>query len=157
MAAPAIAPVDRMVHFKGPINYKRQSVAVPGTKRPGQSGTRMVSDCPRVSLTSTGMKAHYQNEYFGLVTPQTPNSLRTLTEVFDIGLALSRDRKFLGYRPKVSINPDQYAASYSWETYGQIDIRRRAVGSALKALFNSGALGGGETNTVGTWSQNRPG
>jgi hypothetical protein len=77
--------------------------------------------------------------------------------VFDTGLALSKDRNFLGYRPKLSANPVKYAGHYIWQTYAEVDVRRRAVGSALTSLFQQGVLGGGEMETVGLWSQNRPG
>lgn len=77
--------------------------------------------------------------------------------MFDTGLALSKDRNFLGYRPKLSTNPVKYADHYVWQTYTEVDARRRAVGSALASLFQQGVLGGGEMETVGLWSQNRPG
>lgn len=70
---------------------------------------------------------------------------------------MGKDRKFLGYRPKISVNPLKFANHYVWETYGDVDLRRRHVGSALTALFKSGELGGGEYETVGIWSANRPG
>jgi hypothetical protein len=103
------------------------------------------------------LSAHYRNAHFGQVNLDTPRCLNTLTEVFENGLAISRDLKYLGHRPKLSTNPDKFAPYYVWETYAQIDVRRRAVGSALTKLFDSGEIGGGEFKTVGTWSPNRPG
>jgi long-chain acyl-CoA synthetase len=87
----------------------------------------------------------------------TPNVFTTLTQVFDHALKLSSDRKFLGHRPKVSDEPLKFANHYVWETYGQVDARRRAVGSAIHRMFQNGELGGGDYDTVGIWSQNRPG
>src|SRR5271154_623930 len=98
--------------------------------------------------------AHYRNARFSPLTFDTPNALKTLTQIFDNGLAISRSSRFLGHRPKVSKNPDQFAPYYLWETYEQIDVRRRAVGSALTALFKNGEIGGGDLQTVGIWSKN---
>jgi long-chain acyl-CoA synthetase len=44
-----------------------------------------------------------------------------------------------------------------WETYRQVDEHRRNIGSALHKLFSEGKVGGGDLDTVGIWSQNRPG
>ncbi|GLB35097.1 putative AMP-binding enzyme [Lyophyllum shimeji] len=117
--------------------YDKQSVQVPGTKRPGQT-------------------AHYRNGIWGLIGLHTPNAVKTLDEIFDSGLSGGRDRPFLGARPVVSTNPLKYADHYVWQTYGDVDIRRRHVGSALSSLFAKGEVGGGELNTVGIWSANRP-
>lgn len=106
--------------------------------------------------------AHYRNKeynqaYGDLLDLNTPNSFKTLMDVFDNGFAISRDFKFLGHRPKLSSNPDKFAPRYVWETYEQVDVRRCAVGSALTTLFESGQIGGGDFKAVGTWSPNRPG
>lgn len=82
--------------------------------------------------------------------------MQTLTELWDIGLAVGKDKKFLGHRPVVSTNPLVFGP-YVWQTYTQIAERRKHIGSALHALFAKGELGGGELETVGIWSQNRPG
>ena len=97
-----------------------------------------------------------QSGAFGLITAEAPNALTTLTEVFDNGLGLSRDKRFLGHRSVLSTKPLKYGP-YVWQTYAQVDIRRRNIGSALTQLFEKGELGGGELETVGLWSQNRPG
>lgn len=86
----------------------------------------------------------------------TPGALTTLTEIFDLGVHLAKDKDFLGYRPVISENPLKFGP-FVWATYGQIQERRNNVGSALWSLFQSGALGGGELETVGIWSANRPG
>ena len=94
---------------------------------------------------------------FGLVDRHTPHALTTLTQAFDIGFELSKDLSCLGHRPIVSKNPLKFADHYVWETYAQVDVRRRNVGSALHTWFSDGTLGGGELDTVGIWSPNRPG
>jgi long-chain acyl-CoA synthetase len=77
--------------------------------------------------------------------------------MFNLGLSHARDKPCLGHRPVVSTNPLKFADYYVWQTYAEVDVRRRAVGSALSAMFASGQLKGGDYNTVGLWSANRPG
>lgn len=127
----------RAIPWPESLPYDKQSVPVPGTKRPGQT-------------------AHYQNGIWGLTGLHTPNALKTLDEVFESGLSGGRDMPCLGSRPIVSTNPLKFANHYVWETYGDVDIRRRNIGSALASLFSKGELGGGEFETVGIWSANRP-
>ena len=86
-----------------------------------------------------------------------PNALKDLVDIFETGLAINPDANLLGYRPQVSANPLKFADHYVWDTYAQVDVKRRAVGSALHAWFKDGTLGGSELETVGIWSINRPG
>ncbi|KAG6832688.1 hypothetical protein H0H92_012260 [Tricholoma furcatifolium] len=131
---------SRAVPWPEKLPYDKQSVPVPGTKRPGQTGN---------SLKSTvGI--------WGLTSINTPGAMKTLVEIYESGLSAGRDQPFLGRRPVVSSSPLKFANHYVWETYGEVDIRRRNVGSALASLFNKGELGGGEFNAVGIWSANRP-
>lgn len=94
---------------------------------------------------------------FGYIDLNTPGALTTLPEVFDSGYALSKDLTFLGHRPVATKNPLKYADHYIWQTYAQVDERRRDLGSAIHALFENGTVGGGELPTVGLWCPNRPG
>lgn len=94
---------------------------------------------------------------FGLLTEETPNSLLTVDEIFLTGLKVGRNRAILGHRQILSRNPLRFATEYTWQTYGEVDERRRRIGSALHALFTRGEVGGGDYDTVGIWSQNRPG
>ncbi|KAF8654112.1 hypothetical protein AX16_003645 [Volvariella volvacea WC 439] len=126
-----------VIPFPNVIPYEKQAVEVPGTRRPGQTG-------------------HYRNAVFGLIDLNTPGVIKTVDEIFELGLSRGKNRPFLGYRKVVSKEPLKFAASYTWETYGQIDQRRRHIGSALTKLFRDGQLGGGEFDTIGIWSQNRP-
>ena len=84
--------------------------------------------------------AHYQNEHFGFIDWKTPGTFTSLTDVFEHALTIARDSRFLGHRPKLSNNPERFAPYYVWETYAQVDVRRRAVGSALFELFFRHAL-----------------
>ncbi|KAF9567606.1 acetyl-CoA synthetase-like protein [Agrocybe pediades] len=117
--------------------YDKQGVPVPGTKRLGQT-------------------AHYRNGIWGLIDENTPGILNTLDAIFLDGIKIGRDRPFLGRRNVISTNPLKFAPTYSWLTYGEVDTKRRYIGSALHSLFEKGILGGGEFNTVGIWSQNCP-
>ncbi|KAF7295328.1 Long chain acyl-CoA synthetase 7, peroxisomal [Mycena indigotica] len=126
---------DALLPLPAQLPYDKQSVPVAGTKRPGQS-------------------AHYVNGMWGLLDP-TKYSIKVLPDVFESGLSKGKDRAFLGYRPVVSKEPLKFGP-YQWHTYGQVDTRRRHIGSALVHLFKNGTLGGGDLETVGIWSLNRP-
>jgi long-chain acyl-CoA synthetase len=89
--------------------------------------------------------------------PETPGALTDISHIFNLGLSKSRDKPFLGRRPILSTQPLKFANHYVWETYADIDVRRRAVGSVLKNLFAAGTLKGAKYETVGIWSANRPG
>ncbi|KAJ4467458.1 long-chain-fatty-acid-CoA ligase [Lentinula edodes] len=129
---------DHIEGYPETIPFTKQGVEVPGTKKPGQTG-------------------HYRNGVWGLLTRNTPNALTTITEIYDSGMRVGKDAPFLGRRPLISTNPVKYAPYYEWQTWGQVDHRRRCVGSALSLLFKTGKLGGaGELETVGIWAMNRP-
>ena len=81
----------------------------------------------------------------------------TLDDIFDSGVKGGENRPFLGHRPILSTNPLKHANHFVWQSYGDVDIRRRHVGSALTSMFKDGTLGGGDYDTVGLWSMNRPG
>ncbi|KAG9104856.1 hypothetical protein FRC06_008086 [Ceratobasidium sp. 370] len=126
------------------IDYSRQGVEVPGTRKEGQTG-------------------HYRNglwpDLITLDTPQPhvkPKPIRTLVDIFDSGLYKSRNEPFTGVRPAL---PDGSLAKYfEWSTYAEIDVRRRRVGSALEVFRRNGELwnNGEKLQTVGLWSGNRP-
>ncbi|KAJ6547071.1 hypothetical protein B0H19DRAFT_955000 [Mycena capillaripes] len=127
---------DALLTFPAQIPYDKQGVPVPGTKRPGQT-------------------AHYINGMWGLLDP-AKYSIQTLPDIFLSGLGKARDKPFLGHRPVLSKQPLKLANHYEWQTYAQVDVRRRNIGSALVHLFKTGVLGGGNLETVGLWSINRP-
>ncbi|KAF5373058.1 hypothetical protein D9758_001668 [Tetrapyrgos nigripes] len=103
--------------------FHKQSVEVPGTRKPGQTG-------------------HYRNAVWGLLTSQTPGAIVTLDRIFEIGFKAGKDTDFLGHRPLISTNPVKFANRYVWQTWGQVDERRRFIGSALSLMFSTGELGG---------------
>ncbi|KAL1950764.1 hypothetical protein VTO73DRAFT_5888 [Trametes versicolor] len=118
-------------------DYTKQSIPVPGTERPGQS-------------------AVYRHAQFPLVTLGTPGVYTNLNELYAEGFRLGKGRPFLGHRPILSKKPLQYANYHVWQSWTEVDARRRAVGSAMHKMFQSGELGGRELDTVGIWSKNCP-
>lgn len=102
-------------------------------------------------------RSHFPPGIWGLLDENTPNCLLTLDQIFEDGLKVGRERQFLGYRPIISTNPLKFADRYEWLTWGEVDNKRRYIGSALQSLFQKREVGGGEYETVGIWSANRPG
>ncbi|KAL4074617.1 hypothetical protein V8B97DRAFT_2022828 [Scleroderma yunnanense] len=113
------------------VDYNKQSIAVPGTKQPGQTAV------------------------YGLVDTNAPGILKTLPEIFNNGYALNPDARLLGHRPLLSKTPLKFGP-YVWQTYRQVDVRRRRIGSALHRMFSTGELKAADLDVVGIWSQNRP-
>ncbi|KAG9003712.1 hypothetical protein FRB93_010933 [Tulasnella sp. JGI-2019a] len=119
-----------------------QSVEVPNTKAPGQT-------------------AHYRNPKWDDL--QGALGRATLTELFESGLAQARDRPCLGHRDLISNSTEQpnskpeWAPEYTWETYAEVDVRRKAIGSAIEALFRSNTCPSGtDFEGIGIWAINRP-
>ncbi|KIO29700.1 hypothetical protein M407DRAFT_49678, partial [Tulasnella calospora MUT 4182] len=81
-----------------------------------------------------------------------------LPELFESGLAQAKDLPFLGHRAVLTTEPAvTFAPEYTWQTYAEVDKRRRAVGSALESYFKSGKLEKGtDFEAVGIWALNRP-
>jgi len=90
---------------------------------------------------------------------QDPNSFQTTTEIFDQGIqTVGRNAQCVGYRPKVSDEPLKFADHFVWQTYGEVDSRRKNLGSAIQGLFNSGdAVAVDGLETIALWSMNIPG
>ncbi|GJJ11043.1 hypothetical protein Clacol_005274 [Clathrus columnatus] len=111
---------------------KNQTYELPGTRQTGQ----------------TALSKHYD--------PSHPQIRQSVAEFFEAGLEISYDKPCLGHRPIISTNPVTYSPSFIWQTYREVDARRRNVGSALEHLWRNGQLGGGELPTVGIWAANCP-
>lgn len=90
---------------------------------------------------------------------QDPDSFQTTVEVFEQGLqTVGRNAQCIGYRPKVCDEPLKFADHFVWQTYGEVDARRKNLGSAIQGLFDSGdALAVDGLETVALWSMNIPG
>ncbi|KAF8516910.1 acetyl-CoA synthetase-like protein [Hysterangium stoloniferum] len=134
----ALTEGPRLILYPEDFDYSKQSIELPGTKKPGQTGIYRNAAWPEL--------LNYDSE----------QGKRSLYEVFQAGLEHSTNEPCLGHRPIISTNPLKFAPKYSWETYSQVDERRRNVGSALELLWQQKRAGGGDLPTVGIWSQNRP-
>ncbi|GJJ14819.1 hypothetical protein Clacol_009087 [Clathrus columnatus] len=125
-------------HVPAGFSQHRQSLEVSGSRVPGYSGD-------------------YRNAGFAPITYTSPLARKNLLEVFQSGLNVSPNGKCLGHRPIISVTPQvTYAPYFIWQTYREVDTRRRNVGSAFHFLRTHGRVGGGQLSTVGIWSYNRP-
>ncbi|KAG8863712.1 hypothetical protein FRB96_007549 [Tulasnella sp. 330] len=153
------------------VDYSKQAIVLPGSKKPGQTGTlAAVFSCNPLGGTyaRNTYKLKHPNSYAQLGVYRdalwAPNHFphgilpgRVLPELFESGLSRGLDRPFLGSRSVVSEVPLVFGREYIWQTYGEVDKRRRAIGSAIEYKFNSGMYAqGGEFETVGIWSINTP-
>lgn len=123
------------------IDLNRQSIEVPGTRKPGQTG-------------------HYRNAAFpNFTTVETPERQfpRTEYEIFNFGLGRSYHKPCFGHRP---INPitGELEKFFVWQSYKEIDRRRTEFGSGLLKLQADGLLGQIDRTgwSVGIWTHNRP-
>ncbi len=156
-------PVEQIIpsFFPKDFPYDQQLVQLPGSGTPG--ATRAFSQFglwSRHTYTSFSRRipAIYRNAIFPeLVRPQPGESALTILEVFLSGMATGAGRPCLGWRQRISSNPDKFANKYDWLSYAEVNEKRLNLGSAIEALFRSGRAGGGELPTVGIWCQNRPG
>lgn len=121
------------------IDFTKQTVEVPGTKKPGETPA-------------------YRGAFLRQTSLRDPNSFQTTVEIFEQGLLTAgKDADCIGHRPKVSEEPLKFADYYVWRTYGDVDTRRKNLGSAIQGLFNSGdGLAVDGLETVALWSMNIP-
>ena len=91
------------------------------------------------------------------ISLDNPDCFQTTVEVFEQGLQIAgKDAQCVGYRPKVS--DEKFADHFVWKTYGEVDARRKNLGSAIQGLFDSGdAVAADGLETVALWSMNIPG
>ena len=165
---------SKLVPWPENKSYDKQAIPVPGTKRPGQSRTLLTSGTYYLLLTNSLMQIIIKTVFtsalqltrvirlsetgvWGLVDEKTPNSLTTLDQLFNDSLQTRLDSPCLGRRQIISTNPLKFAPTYTWLTYGDVDLKRRYIGSALQSLFQQGVIGGGQLQTVGIWAPNCPG
>ena len=164
------------------IDYAKQAVEVPGTKKPGETCTP-VSNPYRPTLRTKVLFLLDANScvswwyvppsleieissthstptaFLKRTSLQDPNSFQTTIEVFEQGLQTAGEgAQCIGYRPKLSDNPPKFADHFVWQTYGEVDTRRRNLGSAIQGLFDSGdAQVVNGLGTIALWSMNIPG
>lgn len=171
MAAPY---VQYTVAYFRPLDLDKQSIEVPGTKRPGQTGVsiplmldrRLAELCTLQQLT-TGMvcvfllrcipqlNTKHGSASHPLVDLKYARTLHNLQEAFQNGLALAGpNAPCLGDRKLLERNPVRWSDTITWQSWKTVDARRHALGSGLHKLFEDGIVGGRELHTVGIWSRN---
>ncbi|KAG8901575.1 hypothetical protein FRB99_005208 [Tulasnella sp. 403] len=128
-----MAPTIRAVPFPDKLDYSSQAYQLPNSNKPGETAIWARTSFP------------------GGILPAT-----VLPELFEAGLSHGADKPFLGHRPVLSSNPLTLANEFTWITYGQVDTRRRHVGSAIELKYREGRYANSEFETVGIWSGNRP-
>ncbi|TBU23210.1 long-chain-fatty-acid-CoA ligase [Dichomitus squalens] len=131
------SPADYPIQLPPNADYNKQSVAIPGSERPGESAT-------------------YRHSVFPFLTVDTPGVVTNLVDLYNEGYRRAAGGPFLGHRPILSRKPLTFANYHVWQSWPEVDTRRRAVGSALHKLFQTKELGGYQLDTVGIWSKNCP-
>ncbi|KAI0094019.1 acetyl-CoA synthetase-like protein [Irpex rosettiformis] len=134
-------PIPKHIPVRYPkdADYANQAYEVPGTKKPGQTGT----------LTSSA---------FPLITLDLPDTFHNTVEFFESGLQRipSPKHPLFGRRPVLSKSPLKRANYYEWIDWETVDLRRRYAGSGIRKLFDDGSAGGRELDVVGLYSGNCP-
>ncbi|CAO3665415.1 unnamed protein product [Umbelopsis ramanniana] len=123
----------------GVIDFNHQSVEVPNSRKPGQTGVYRNAQTPKELLTNINPK------------------VTTIYEAFRQGLKISRDRPLLGMRPIVDAKTGK-RGPYAWQTYRQVSYRITNFGSGLFNLIDSacGEDYGRGSVPIGLWANNRP-
>ena len=96
----------------------------------------------------------HASAFFPYITQDTPGAFTNLVDLYDEGFRRSEGGPFLGHRPILSKQPLKFADHYVWQSWPEVDARRRAVGSAVHKMFQTKELSGGDFETVGIWSKN---
>ncbi|GJJ09132.1 hypothetical protein Clacol_003354 [Clathrus columnatus] len=120
-------------------DYTKQTVEIPETRKPGGTGI-------------------YRNAWSGALYDFRHKQIRqNAVELFESGLQVSANKPCLGYRPITSQAPLTHALYYKWQTYAEVDVRRRSLGSALEFISQE-TMGIGEAVLdIGIWGCNSPG
>ena len=85
--------------------------------------------------------------------------IKTVHDIWESDRSRDPNAPCLGRRPVISTSPLTFAPQYEWQTYAQVDERRRALGATIHEWFSTGRLVKADTGheCVGIWSINRPG
>ncbi|KAI8085806.1 uncharacterized protein B0P05DRAFT_570009 [Gilbertella persicaria] len=119
------------------FSLERQTYEVPGTRSPGQTGI-------------------YRNAQNTTIQETFNPKVKTMIEIFNHGLNISKDRPCLGVRSFKNAETGE-RGPYIWQTYRQVNHRITNFGSGLLNYLNHTV---GETRTqqipIGIWAINRP-
>ncbi|GJJ11648.1 hypothetical protein Clacol_005884 [Clathrus columnatus] len=120
-------------------DYTKQSVEISETRKPGGTGI-------------------YRNAWSGALYDFRHKPIRqNAVELFESGLQVSANKPCLGCRPITSQAPLIHALYYKWQTYAEVDVRRRSLGSALEFISQE-TMGIGEAVlNIGIWGCSSPG
>ncbi|KAG0206691.1 hypothetical protein BGX28_001890 [Mortierella sp. GBA30] len=122
------------------FDKNQQSVELPGTRRPGQTGIYR--------------RKGFENEIVS-VPPSRPH-IRTIYDAFQHGLRLSPNGPALGHR--VYDHVTDTFGGYVWETFAEVNDRITRFGSGLVKIHQDvhGLATVAQKWSVGIWSINRP-
>ncbi|KAG0165324.1 hypothetical protein DFQ28_000215 [Apophysomyces sp. BC1034] len=118
------------------FSLEKQTYEVPDSRRPGQTGI-------------------YRNAQRPVVEESFSPKIKTMYDIFNHALKISRDRPCLGHRPLNTQTGQR--GPYVWETFRQVSHRITHVGSGLMNLINH-TLNDPRTKQIpiGLWAVNRP-
>ncbi|KAF9111908.1 hypothetical protein BGX27_004254 [Mortierella sp. AM989] len=122
------------------VDFNRQAVELPGTRRPGQTGIYRRVGCENALMT----------------TPKAFPHVKTIYDAFQNGLRISPDKPMLGSR---SYDPvTKKFGDYVWLTYTEVSDRITRFGSGLIKVHQDAFQLAEVTQrwTVGIWGINRP-
>ncbi|KAI8389388.1 hypothetical protein BD560DRAFT_344284 [Blakeslea trispora] len=119
------------------FSLENQTYEVPGTRAPGQTGI-------------------YRNAQNTTIMETFNPKVRTMIDIFNHGLNMSKDRPCLGVRSFKNAETGE-RGPFVWQTYREVNHRINNFGSGLLNYLNHTI---GETRTqqipIGIWSINRP-
>ncbi len=100
----------------------------------------------------TPVYRHWRRQQEGPLYTLDPE-IKTAHEIFEQTAHRVPKNRCLGHRPYDSAT--KTFGPYTWQTYGQVQKRRRDFGSGLRALHEQLGIAGAQYG-VGLWCQNRP-
>lgn len=138
----------------------RFTVAIPGTERPGQTGTLYIYYIIYIIITHTSTiisscKLPAVFRHRDSPTKIYEPEFGTLYETFQQGLSISPAGPCLGWRTR---DANGQPGSYQWMTYQQVNQRLTDFGSGLLGLYGERIQPGSQQTHwhLGLYSINRP-
>ncbi|KAF8950150.1 hypothetical protein BGZ46_004730, partial [Entomortierella lignicola] len=121
------------------FDLKHQTVELPGTRRPGQTGIYR--------------RAGYENALIS--TPVKNPQVKTVYDAFQNGLRISANKPFLGTRRYDPVTKD--FGEYEWQTYFEVHDRITRFGSGLVKIHQDvhKLPEAAQRWTLGIWAINR--
>ncbi|KAI7899938.1 uncharacterized protein BX663DRAFT_477474 [Cokeromyces recurvatus] len=121
----------------GKFSLEKQTYEVPGSRTPGQTGI-------------------YRNAQRPVVEESFSPKVRSIIDIFNNGLKISKDRPCVGVRSIKNAQTGE-RGPYVWQTYRQVNHRLTNFGSGLLNYLNHNMNENRTQNIpIGIWSVNRP-